>query len=85
MVLKLDRSIFGDTVDYPPKVRDKAIVQLLTSFLAHAIEIEHLGNERNLLGVIAPKLRKRIADWWEEDPTRLAPRINRAFLEAQAV
>lgn len=84
MVLKLDRGIFGETVDYPPKVRDKAVVQLLTSFLAHAIDMEFFSNEKGLVGVITPKLRKQLADWAEEDGARIAPRLNRVFLEVPA-
>lgn len=83
MILKLDREIFGDTVDYPPRVRDKAVVQLLTSFLAHAIDREYWGNEAGLIGVITPKLRRQLGEWAADD-ARIAPRLNRVFLQVAA-
>ena len=81
LIIKLDQDLFGDTVDYPPNIGSKVVVQLLTSFIAHAIEFEYFNNEVGLIGVIAPKLRRQLSVWMDQD-SHIAPNLNRVFMQA---
>ena len=81
LVIKLDKALFADTVDYPPNIGSKVVVQLLTSFISHAIEYEYFNNEVGLIGVITPKLRRQLSVWMDEDE-RIAPPLIRVFMKA---
>ena len=50
MTILLDKEQFQDTVGFPPKFRDRHVVQLVASLLSHAIEMEYWNSSASLVG-----------------------------------
>jgi len=78
MAILLDKDQFRATIGYPPKVRDDSVIQIVASFLSHAIEIEYQLNSPGLRNALTPTLLKEIATM---EPYRVAPYLNRRILE----
>lgn len=83
MTIQLDKDQFQETVGYPPKIRERHVLQLVTSLLSHAIEMEYWNDADSLISVVTPKLRKQI-DNWASESSRIAPYLNRTILEYAA-
>jgi hypothetical protein len=80
LIVRLDKELFADSVGWPPRLAEPAIIQLVTSYLSHAIEMEFRSGKTGILKTLTPQLRERIKDWAEGEGWAIAPRLNRALL-----
>jgi hypothetical protein len=84
MIITLEIEQHELTVKFPPNFRDQHVVQLIASYLSHAIEFEYYNDSPALFHTITPKLRKQIVEWAQSDEQWIAPYLNRRILEAAA-
>jgi hypothetical protein len=78
LVILLDKDEFSQTIGWPPSLRDRHVLQLIASYLAHALEMEYWNNTPRLVGIVTPRLQLQIEQWAGAE--KIAPYLNRAVL-----
>jgi hypothetical protein len=84
LIITLEIEQHERTIKIPPNFRHPHVVQLVASYLSHAIDFEYWNNSPALFHTITPKLRKQIEEWAQSNEQWIAPYLNRRILEAAA-
>jgi hypothetical protein len=84
LILKLEKETFTEVCSWPPKLRDKHVLHLLVSFIAHAIDMMFWNETDKLRRAVNKSLYKQI-EAWACEPQKIAPYLYNHIIERIAL
>ncbi len=80
MTITLEEEMFTAVLGWPPKIRDKHVIHLVISFLAHAMDMMFWDQTASLRKAVSKKLFAQI-EGWSGEPNKIAPYLYRELME----
>jgi len=63
LTIKLEKERFSELIGWPPNVRNQHVIELVVSFLSHAIDMMFWDQEAALRKAVSKSLFKQIEGW----------------------